>query len=353
MSDVDVQLENGRYQGPRPPVSVVILTYNEEGNIADCIRSCAWSDDVHVLDSGSSDRTREIAESLGATVHVNPFRSFGQQRNWAIDNITCRHHWHFHLDADERFTVESVQEMVTTLGPAGEAPPHVCYLVPSKMIFMGRWLKRSGGYPSYQVRLFRFGKCRFLDFGHGQREDPQGSVGTMAQPYLHYSFSKGLFEWLNKHNAYSDREAMEGLHLRGLSRPPFISLFQGDPTQRRRAFKNFSYYLKFRSVWRFFYNFILRLGILDGLGGLHYCLMISMYEYWIELKIKERQLRWTHETNLLVERMNESSRARVDHRPSRARFSPGVAPHTPPPGGTAGQKQDLTPAAAATVGDAA
>src|SRR5438045_7644234 len=86
------------------PVSVIILAQDEERNIGDCLRSCAWCDDVHVLDSGSRDRTVEIARSMGATVHTNLFQSFGQQRNWAIDNIRAKHPWHFHLDADERFT---------------------------------------------------------------------------------------------------------------------------------------------------------------------------------------------------------------------------------------------------------
>src|ERR1051325_440238 len=89
--------------GRRPPVSVVVLTFNEEDNIRDCLLSCAWCDDVHVLDSGSKDRTCDIAREMGAAVHFNKFKSFGDQRNWAIDNIPCKHQWHFHLDADERF----------------------------------------------------------------------------------------------------------------------------------------------------------------------------------------------------------------------------------------------------------
>src|SRR5690349_22231261 len=101
-----------RVGGPRgdPPVSVVVLTVNEEVNIADCLRSCAWSDDVHVVDSGSTDRTCGIAREMGATVHVHPFESFGLQRNWAIDHIRHKHDWVFHLDADERFTPELVAE---------------------------------------------------------------------------------------------------------------------------------------------------------------------------------------------------------------------------------------------------
>src|SRR5688572_14997766 len=178
------------------PVSVVILTLNEEANIGDCLRSCAWCDDVHVLDSGSTDRTREIAEAMGAAVHVNPFKSFGQQRNWAIDNIPCRHAWHFHLDADERFEPPLVAEMATVLGPDGTRSREDAYLVPSRMIFMGRWLRYSGTYPTYQARLFHRDRCRFTDYGHGQRVVCR-RVARLRSPYKHFNFSKGLKDWLS------------------------------------------------------------------------------------------------------------------------------------------------------------
>jgi glycosyltransferase involved in cell wall biosynthesis len=300
MDQIEAQLDGGTYRGHRPPVSVVILTYNEEANVADAIRSCAWSDDIHVLDSGSKDRTQEIARSMGARVHVNAFKSFGDQRNWAIDNIPCKHPWHFHLDADERFTPPVVREMLDQLGPDGQRSPHVCYLCPSKMIFLGRWIKRSAGYPNYQVRLFKYGSCRFMDFGHGQREVPQGSTGVLHEPYMHYAFSKGLNEWLNKHNAYSGREAEEGLLIRREGPPRLSAMLARDPTQRRRGFKNFAYFLRFRAVWRFIYNYVFRMGLLDGPAGFHYCMMISMYEYWIELKIREAQQRWVEHTDALV-----------------------------------------------------
>jgi glycosyltransferase involved in cell wall biosynthesis len=289
--------------GRRPPVSVVILTFNEEVNIADCLRSCAWCDDVHVLDSGSTDRTAEIARSMGAKIHLNTFKSFGDQRNWAIDHIPCKHPWHFHLDADERFTPELVEEMFTLLGPDGAASEMAAYLCPSKMMLLGRWLKYSGGYPSYQVRLFRYGKCRYIDFGHGQRESPDGPVGTLQQPYTHYNFSKGVLDWFYKHNDYSNREANEAIPIRSHGAPTPGRLIRGDSTSRRRAWKNLSYFLRGRAVVRFIYNYILRRGILDGWAGLHYCAMISVYEYWTELKIVEKAKPWGPKTQGLVEEM--------------------------------------------------
>src|SRR4051812_38656155 len=127
-----IDLPPGR---PRPPVSVIILAQDEERNIGDCLRSCAWCDDVHVVDSGSSDRTCEIAAAMGAQVHRNPFQSFGQQRNWAIDNIKTKYEWHFHLDADERFTLPLVEEMLDKLAADGSLSDAAAYHCPSMMIF--------------------------------------------------------------------------------------------------------------------------------------------------------------------------------------------------------------------------
>ena len=289
---------------PRPPVSVVILTFNEELNIGPCIRSCRWwCDDIHVLDSGSTDKTAQIARDLGATVHVNKFKSFGDQRNWAIDNIACRHPWHFHLDADERFTPPLVEEMLRRVKQDGAGECFDAYHCPSKMILLDRWLRWSGGYPGYQVRLFRYGKCRFIDFGHGQREDCHGAIGTIDEPYMHYGFSKSLAEWFYKHNSYSSREAMEGLTLRRSGWRPSSALWKAHGVQRRREWKNFSYSMRFRWMLRFFYNYFLRVGFLDGRSGLRYSLMISTYEYWTELKIIEEAKPWREKTEALVRRM--------------------------------------------------
>ncbi|MDB5356506.1 MAG: Colanic acid biosynthesis acetyltransferase WcaF [Phycisphaerales bacterium] len=269
----------------RPPVSVVILTHNEEANVADCLRSCAWSDDVHVLDSGSTDRTCEIARECGATVHVNPFVSFGVQRNWAIDNIHHKHDWVFHLDADERFTPALVNEIDRLL--AGR-PHNAGFYVPQKLIFMGRWLKRSIGYPVYQMRLFHKDRMRFRDYGHGQRENTSGPIGRLKEPYLHYNFSKGMFAWIERHNRYSTLEAKTivagdeggGAIVRG-------SLFGGS-LQRRRFFKARIYpKMPGKWMWRFLYMYFFMGGFLDGMPGFHYSMLMSSYELFTSLKVRE------------------------------------------------------------------
>jgi acetyltransferase-like isoleucine patch superfamily enzyme/glycosyltransferase involved in cell wall biosynthesis len=268
--------------GPTAPVSVVILTLNEEVNIADCLASCAWSDDVHVLDSGSEDRTVEIARSLGAQVHIHPFESFGKQRNWAIDNIPLKYEWVFHLDADERFTPELVKEMQERLS---RNPTEAGFHNPHKLMFMGRWLKRSGGYPTYQMRLFHKSRMRFKDYGHGQREDTDQAVGVFQEPYLHYAFSKGLYDWIDKHNRYSSLEALEVIGSRREALR-LRNLFSADPVKRRRTWKEVGYHLPFRPMVRWFVIMFILGGVFEGRAGYTYAKLVAMYEQMITLKLR-------------------------------------------------------------------
>jgi glycosyltransferase involved in cell wall biosynthesis len=264
------------------PVSVVILTLNEETNVAACLASCDWCDDVHVLDSGSTDRTVEIARQCGATVHVHPFKAFGDQRNWAIDNITTRHDWIFHLDADERFTPDLVAAIAALIATGPLEPG---FYVPEKLMFMRRWLKRSAGYPKYQMRLFHKARIRFRDYGHGQRELTDGTVGMLDEPYLHLAFSKGLDDWLDKHNRYSSLEALQAYE-GSREHWPLPWLMSSDPVRRRRAWKEFAHQLPFGPFARWFVTLFVRGGILEGQAGWTYAHLIAMYEEMIRLKLR-------------------------------------------------------------------
>jgi acetyltransferase-like isoleucine patch superfamily enzyme/glycosyltransferase involved in cell wall biosynthesis len=267
------------------PVSVVILTLNEETNIPGCLASCAWSDDVHVLDAGSTDGTVEIARAANVSVHTHPFKSFGEQRNWAIDNIPHKHEWVFHLDADERFTPELVEEISRILA---RDPVEACFYAPHKLMFMGRWLKWSEGYPIYQMRFFHMKRARFRDYGHGQREETTGKVGSLTRPYLHYNFSKGIEDWVYKHNRYSTLEAEIIFKSGEKGLDADTSWAFGSAIQRRRFLKA-RIYPKLPGKWvgRFIYMYFIKLGFLDGIPGLHYSLLVSAYELFTSLKLAE------------------------------------------------------------------
>jgi glycosyltransferase involved in cell wall biosynthesis len=270
----------------RLPISVLILTLDEEKNIERCLEALGWSDDVVVLDSFSSDRTVELAERAGARVYQRAFDDFAGQRNHALDEIEFAHDWILHLDADEVVTDELRDELAVVV-TRGEFD---AYRIAGKLMLNGRWLRHAGMYPVYQVRLGRKDALRFRQAGHGQRETLDGArIGTLRNAYLHFGFSKGLADWIARHNRYAAQEARANLARRGAAGPGLFGLFHRDRTVRRRAAKSLATRLPFRPFLRFVYMYLLKLGFLDGRSGWTYCRMIAMYEYWIVLY--EREMR--------------------------------------------------------------
>jgi glycosyltransferase involved in cell wall biosynthesis len=266
-------------------ISVLILTFNEQQNIAACLESVQWSDDVLVVDSFSTDQTVELARRAGARVLQNRFVNFAQQRNFGLAEGGFKHEWVLHLDADEVVTVELRDEMLAAVQRSGKE----AYRVASRLMFEGRWLKHSGLYPWYQVRFGKRQSLNFVQVGHGQRESlPAEKIGTLKADLLHHSFSKGIHDWLEKHNRYSTAEARHFLEV-GAGQPMDWSalLATSDPTRRHRALKQVFFRLPFRPTLRFLYMYFLRLGLLDGWPGLTYCRLLSIYEYLILLKMRE------------------------------------------------------------------
>jgi glycosyltransferase involved in cell wall biosynthesis len=256
-------------------VSTLILTLNEEANLPACLSALSWCDDIVVVDSGSTDRTVEIAKAHGARVLHRPFDSFAGQRNWGVENANFVHDWVLHLDADEVATPEFIAALA-----ALEPPDWLdAYQVPSKTMFFGKWLRRAGMWPSYQVRLGRRDGLRFVQVGHGQREDlPDERVGVFPKPYLHYSFSRGLADWLRRHVRYAADE-VEQMRVSRLGSGAEAGR-GGGVTSRRRKLKGLvsRMPLVLRPLLKFAYIYIIRGGFLDGKRGLAYAIMHSVYE---------------------------------------------------------------------------
>ena len=267
-------------------ISVLILTRNEELNLPRCLESVGWSDDILVVDSFSTDRTVEIAQAAGGRVLQHPFKNFADQRNFGLAQGNLKHEWVLHLDADEVVSEALKAEIIKLV--RSEDAARDAYRVASRMMFEGRWLKHAGLYPSYQVRLGRKAKLAFVQVGHGQRENVMPEkLGTLLEPLVHYSFGKGLHDWVEKHNRYSTDEA---LLLLASNQEPLDWLggvSTGDPTRRRRSLKRLFLRLPGRPALRFFYMYFVRLGFLDGMAGYHYCWLLAFYELLILLKEKE------------------------------------------------------------------
>ncbi|WP_103028987.1 glycosyltransferase family 2 protein [Salinibacter altiplanensis] len=229
-------------------ISVLILTLNEEENIGACLDSVAWSDDVLVLDSGSEDRTVDIARQHDARVMHRDFDTFAGQRNYGLEEGNLRHNWVLDLDADERVTPSLREEIETVVRNTDKT----AFRVPSKLMFRDTWLKYSGMYPTYQVRLGRRDTLRFDQVGHGQRGAlPRKDIGTLDEPLLHYAFSKGISDWIERHNRHLTDEARQIVE-NDPERIAWKDLLEGDTQSRRRALKDLSYRLPLRPLWRFF-----------------------------------------------------------------------------------------------------
>lgn len=265
------------------PISLVVLTHNEERNIQACLASAAGFDDVHVLDSYSTDRTVELAAACGASVSQHEFRGFGSQRNHAIDHLPTRYPWQLHLDADERLTAAGIAEMVAAVNTQPEIGG---YRMANKIILGGKWIRHVTSYPVYQVRLFHKERLRFEDHGHGQREITRWPLGTLREPYLHLAFSHGLDAWFIKHVGYARREAEESMKGR---RSAGDSAWSRDGVKRRRALKRWASRLPARWLLRFLHLAVLKGGFLDGRQGLTYAHMVATYEAMVE--VYQRALR--------------------------------------------------------------
>lgn len=264
----------------RLPLSVVILTKNEETRLPACLASVAQCDDVVVIDSGSTDRTVEIAAAAGARVLENPFRDFAQQRNVAMDRAGFRNPWVFHLDADEIMSPELVQECAA-LPPDAEFDGY--YAAP-RMMFHGRWLRRCTDFPAWQARCAHRDRFRFVQVGHGQREAPGLRLGYLRHTYDHDISVPDEAVWKAKHQRYAREEATTYLEQ---SAPSSAALWSGDPLQRRRALKHVSYRLPCRPLLRFIYQFFLRGGFLDGPGAFRYCRLLAHYESYATEALRE------------------------------------------------------------------
>jgi glycosyltransferase involved in cell wall biosynthesis len=285
-------------------VSVLLLTHNEESNISSCLAALAWCDDVVVVDSGSTDRTVEIARSHGARILLRPFDDFAHQRNFGLEHGEFRNEWVLHLDADEIVTAYFIEQMNTLIAPLGVD----AWRVPSKTMLLGQWLRHAGMYPSYQVRLGLRDRLRFQQVGHGQREalSPE-RIATFPEPYLHYNFSHGMRRWLEKHVRYARDEARLILQDRSGVTP---TDGQHDVSSRRRTLKRLASHLPLwlRPGARMFYILVVRQGIRDGRAGLFYALMLAIYEGMIAVFAYDLILGGTHRNVARSEAVVEASR---------------------------------------------
>lgn len=273
-------------------ISVFIPTRNEQQDLPACLQSVAWSDDVHVFDSFSTDRTAEIAHSAGATVTTPPASPgsaiFGgdeaAHKNWALQNIPFKHPWVLHLDADERVTPELAASLQRAVASPSE---YVAFRIRRRDFFLDTWLRHVQASPFY-LRLFRPDKMHYERLINPIAV-PDGAVCELTGYLDHFPFSKGLSHWLDRHNSYSTLEALQILRNRREHRGFSLrqAFFARDFNERRFHQKELFYRLPARPLFKFFLLYFVRRGFLDGRAGLTYARLQSFYESMIVLKTRE------------------------------------------------------------------
>jgi glycosyltransferase involved in cell wall biosynthesis len=239
-------------------LSVVLITLNEAANLPRTLESVSWAQEIVVVDSGSKDATLEIARMAGARVFEEPWKGFSAQKNSAIAHAT--NDWVLSLDADEELSPELAREIQTLL--AGE-PGFSAYRIPRLNHFLGRPLRHGGYWPDPKLRLFRSGAARFAERPVHEKMETAGPVGTLKSPLLHQCYPT-LEDYIEHMNRYSTVAAQMLV----------------DSGRAPRSLPSLAWSALLNPAATFIYNYVVRLGFLDGREGLLQHLNHSVYIHW-------------------------------------------------------------------------
>ena len=271
--------------------SVIILAYNSVDTLGETLAQAQQiSDDLHVVDSFSSDDTVALSERHGAQVVQHAFEQYGAQRNWAIDNLVLRYAWQLHLDADERLT----PELIAAISALPEEPAESGFLIARLVQFLGRLMRHGGMSPTWHLRLFRNGHGRCEERKYDQHFYlTQGSAGQLQGSMID-EIRMSLSEWTARHNRWSDAEVLEQITAVDAARVQ--PRFWGTPVERKRYLRGLynNAPLFVRPYALFFYRYILRLGLLDGREGfIFWTLQTFWFRFLIDAKLFEQRKRKT------------------------------------------------------------
>jgi len=262
------------------PISVIILTYNEEANIEYALKSVhGWADEIFIVDSYSTDRTIEIAERYTHGIYQREFVHWADQRNWAVGNLPLSNDWILFLDADEQVT-DCLRTEVADLFSSGSIGQFDALAVRQKFIFLGKWLKYSHEAKPL-IRLVRKGKVKWIARGDVEPCEVSGVVGKLEGFLLHCDH-RGLSYWIEKHNKNASREV--GYLTQSNERQESIV---------RRLYYKMPLFL--RPFVYFLHRYLLKGGFLDGLPGFIYCFLHACwYRFLVDAKYYEMKV--SHET---------------------------------------------------------
>jgi len=248
-------------------VSAIVITYNEESNVTECLESLKWCDEILLVDSGSTDRTTQIAgEFTSNIITADKNSTYGEKRNLGITKASGD--WILWIDADERITPKLEEEIKNTVmsEDANDA-----YMINRKSFFINKFIKHSGWYPDYTLRLFK--KSTGIKFNLLQVHESarfEGRTGKLKNDIIHYTV-RNFEHYINKLNVYTTLSAEE-LHVKG-KKASVIDII-------------------FRPAFTFFKMYFLKLGILDGYMGLVLCTLSGVH-----VMVKYSKLYYLYKSN--------------------------------------------------------
>lgn len=261
----------------------MVLCLNEAANLERCLTSLQWCDERLVVDSGSQDGSQQQAAALG--VRVLEHRQNGrflitEQRNWALEQAGLQSDWVLFLDADEAISPSCRQAIEQALAASDGLEG---FELTPRYWFLGRWLRRTQGYPNWHPRLVRRGRLRF-EGGVWESFPADRPIGRIAEPYEHYAFSKGIDDWLERHRRYADWEAERIVAYLGGGGGAALG------TRRWLRLRRLTARLwPLRPVLRFSQKYLLQGGFLEGWQGLLFALLMAGYDLITAVKVIERQ----------------------------------------------------------------
>jgi len=248
----------------KPTLSVAIITLNEEKNIARTLSSVQFAEEIIVVDSGSTDRTIEIARSLSARVISEPWRGFAAQKNFAIEQ--CQGTWVLSLDADEELTPELQTEIQALIR---DTPPADAYMLRRRNLFLNRWIRFGGYYPDPKLRLFRrhaanfAPPARFTERPVHETVTVDGNIETLRNDLVHHAYPT-----IESYIEHMDRYSTLGAQ---------IVLARGKTSH---SLLGFIHHILLIPAFTFLWNYVFRLGFLDGREGFLLHLYHSTYTSW-------------------------------------------------------------------------
>ena len=235
-----------------PRLSIVIIALNQEANIVPCLESAAFADEIVLVDTGSTDRTLELARGFTDRIFTTDWRGYGATKNYALDRASGD--WVFSLDTDERVPAALRDEILAVVENNG---PLAGYRVPRKNYFGGRWVRRGGWYPDLTLRLFRRGQGRFWEREVHEEVLVDGPVGDLKTALEHYSY-EGVSDYVTRMDRYARLAATE--LIKAGRRPRAGELF-------------------WRPMTTFFNRYVIKLGLLEGLTGYTLAALAAMYTF--------------------------------------------------------------------------